>query len=201
MPLARRRGLVAGLALLIGATLAGRAAHAVDAGPIVVGDKNAPVTIIEFASLDCPHCAAFQTEVMPELKKRYLDTGKAKLEFHDFPLHEIAVRAAQLVHCAGPDRAEKFADVIFRQQRSWEVAKDPLAALKQLVKLGGLTDDQINACLSDKALEDAILQSRLDGEQKYQVDSTPTFIIDGKKYAGERSIDELAQIIDPLLPK
>jgi protein-disulfide isomerase len=201
MSFARRRGLVAGLALLIGATLAGRAAHAVDAGPIVLGDKNAPVTIIEYASLDCPHCAAFQTETLPELKKRYIDTGKVKLEFHDFPLHEIAVRAAQIVHCAGPDRAEKFADVIFRQQRSWETAKDPLAGLKQLAKLGGLTDDQINACLADKGLEDAILQSRLEGEQKYQVDSTPTFIVDGKKYAGNRSIDEFAQIIDPLLPK
>jgi protein-disulfide isomerase len=201
MSFARRRGLVAGLALLIGATLAGRAAHAVDAGPIVLGDKSAPVTIIEYASLDCPHCAAFQTETLPELKKRYIDPGKVKLEFHDFPLHEIAVRAAQIVHCAGPDRAEKFADVIFRQQRSWETAKDPLAGLKQLAKLGGLTDDQINACLADKGLEDAILQSRLEGEQKYQVDSTPTFVIDGKKYAGERSIDELAQIIDPLLPK
>lgn len=196
------RRLVAGLAFLGAAVLGAPGARAADApaaGADVIGDPNAPVTIIEYASLGCPHCAAFWTGTLPELKKRYIDTGKAKLEFRDFPLDEVALRAHQIARCAGPERRERYLDVFFRQQAGWARAKDPVAAIRQIGKLGGMSDDQVKACLADKAVEDSILNARLEGEQKYNVNSTPTFVINGKSYAGTRTVDEFGQLIDPLV--
>ncbi len=190
--------LIAGLALLIAAVLIGRGASA-EVAEQVMGDPNAPVTIIEYASLTCPHCAAFHKETLPGLKERYIDTGKVKLSFRDFPLDENAKRAAMLAHCAGPERYFRFLDVFFAQQGSWAVARDPVAALKQLARLGGMSEEAANACLADKSVDDAVLRARLEGQDKYSVRSTPSFIVNGKLYAGERSVEDFAQIIDPLL--
>jgi protein-disulfide isomerase len=192
--------LVTGLAFLIAAVMIGRGAHAQsETAEHILGDPAAPVTIIEYASLTCPHCAAFHKETLPGLKERYIDTGKVKLNFQDFPLDENAVRAAMLTHCAGPERYYRFLDVFFAQQASWANARDPVAAIKQLAKLGGMSEEAINACLSDRSVEDTVLQARLEGQEKHGVRSTPSFIIDGKLYAGNRTVDEFAEIIDPLL--
>jgi protein-disulfide isomerase len=190
--------LVAGLALLIAAVMIGRGARA-EVGEVFLGDPNAPVTIIEYASLTCPHCAAFHKETLPGLKARYIDAGKVKLSFRDFPLDENAVRASMLAHCAGPERYYRFLDVFFAQQASWSGARDPVAALKQLAKLGGMSEEAATTCLADRSIEDAILRARLEGSEKHGVRSTPSFIIDGKLYAGNRTVDEFAEIIDPLL--
>ena len=179
---------------------AGRA-FAVDLGDPAIGDPAAPVTIIEYSSLTCPHCAAFHAKILPELKQRYIDTGKVRLVLRDFPLDATALKAAIVAHCAGPERQPQFVEVFFAQQQNWARAADPVQALKQLAKLGGLGEAQIDACLADKELENAILQARLDGEQKYNINSTPSFIIDGKTVAGEQSVDAFAAMIDPLLPK
>ena len=164
-----------------------------------IGDPDAPVTIIEYSSLSCPHCARFHTEVLPDLKERYIAKGHVRIVFRDFPLTESAVQAAVIAHCAGPDRYAGFLDVLFQTQASWTQADDPLAALKQLGKLGGLGEDQMDACLNDQTMVDGVLQSRLDGQNEYQVQSTPTFVIDGKSYPGTRDIEAFAEIIDPLL--
>lgn len=176
-------------------------AFAVDLGDPAIGDPAAPVTIIEYSSLTCPHCAAFHAKILPELKQRYIDTGKVRLVLRDFPLDATALKAAIVAHCAGPERQPQFVEVFFAQQQNWARAADPVQALKQLAKLGGLGEAQIDACLTDKELENAILQARLDGEQKYEINSTPSFIIDGKTVAGEQSVDAFAAMIDPLLPK
>lgn len=176
-------------------------AFAVDLGDPAIGDPAAPVTIIEYSSLTCPHCAAFHAKILPELKQRYIDTGKVRLVLRDFPLDATALKAAIVAHCAGPERQPQFVEVFFAQQQNWARAADPVQALKQLAKLGGLGEAQIDACLADKELENAILQARLDGEQKYKINSTPSFIIDGKTVAGEQSVDAFAAMIDPLLPK
>jgi protein-disulfide isomerase len=176
-------------------------AFAVDLGDPAIGDPAAPVTIIEYSSLTCPHCAAFHAKILPELKQRYIDTGKVRLVLRDFPLDATALKAAIVAHCAGPERQPQFVEVFFAQQQNWARAADPVQALKQLAKLGGLGEAQIDACLADKELENAILQARLDGEQKYEINSTPSFIIDGKTVAGEQSVDAFAAMIDPLLPK
>jgi protein-disulfide isomerase len=187
--------------VLLVLAVAPRLAHAVDLGEPAIGDPNAPVTIIEYSSLTCPHCAAFHANTLPELKKRYIDTGKVRLVLRDFPLDQMALKAAVIAHCAGPQRQPQFVEVFFAQQASWARAADPEKALRQLAQLGGLGADQIDACLADKALEEAVLQARLEGQEKFKIESTPSFIIDGKTYAGDQSADKFAELIDPLLPQ
>jgi len=203
MPLLARRtalaGFLAGLSLL--GTRAVRAQGSTTPLEASIGDPAAPVTMIEYSSLTCPHCAAFHKEVLPGLKERYFDTGKVRLVLRDFPLDESALRAAMIAHCAGPERYPAFVDVFFAQQQSWARASDPVAALKQLARLGGLGEAEIDACLADKKLEEAVLQARLQGQNQFDIQSTPTFIIDGKAYPGSRSVDEFAAIIDPLLKR
>jgi protein-disulfide isomerase len=165
----------------------------------ILGDPEAPVTIIEYASLTCPHCAQFHTEVLPELKERYIAPGKVRMIYRDFPLDQRALTAAVLAHCAGPDRYFSFLDVLFETQASWARADDDIVALKRLGKLGGLTDQEMDACLADEELSDGILRTRLEGQNEYQIGSTPTFIIDGQAYPGARDIDEFSELIDPLL--
>jgi protein-disulfide isomerase len=195
----RRKAALLGLATACLGLVRARVAGAADMGELVLGDPNAPVTVVEYASLSCDHCGEFHRETLPALKERYIDTGKVKLVFRDFPLEQNALRAAMIARCAGPERRYRFIDVFFKQQEGWSHARDPLAAIKQLAKLGGFSDQQVEACLADKALEDAILYARLDGQQKYGVRSTPTFVINDKIYSGNRSIEEFAAILDPLL--
>ena len=164
-----------------------------------LGDPDAPVTIIEYASLTCPHCADFHTDVLPELKDKYIATGKVRLVYRDFPLDQRALSAAVLAHCAGPDRYFGFLDVLFETQESWARADDHIAALTGLGKLGGLSETQIEQCLADQELSDAILKTRLDAQNQYDIGSTPSFIIDGKTHAGSRSVEEFGELIEPLL--
>jgi protein-disulfide isomerase len=181
------------LPLVVGGT------SAAEPGERVLGDPNAPVTMIEYASLTCPHCAQFHNEVLPDLKERYIETGKVRLIYRDFPLDEAALMAAALAHCAGPDRYFGFLDVLFQTQSGWARADDYLGALKKLGKLGGMSDEQMDQCLSDDELTNGILQTRLDGQNEHQVSSTPTLVINGEVYAGSRSIEGLGAVIDPLL--
>jgi protein-disulfide isomerase len=164
-----------------------------------MGDPDAPVTLIEYASLTCPHCAQFHIEVLPDLKERYISAGKVRLIYRDFPLDQQALTAAALAHCAGPDRYFGFLDVLFETQSSWARADDYLGALKKLGKLGGMSDEQIDQCLADQELMDGIMQTRLDGQNEHQVSSTPTLVVNGEVYPGSRSIEALSEVIDPLL--
>jgi protein-disulfide isomerase len=165
----------------------------------ILGDPDAPVTIIEYASLTCPHCAQFHTEVLPELKERYIDPGKIRLIYRDFPLDQMALTAAALAHCAGPERYFSMLDVLFETQSNWARADNPVTALKRLGKLGGLTEEEMQACLSDQELTDGILQTRLEGQNQYDIGSTPTFVIDGKTYSGSLDVEGFSELLDPLL--
>lgn len=187
------------LALLAGATLplAARAATVEDR---VLGDTDAPVTMIEYSSLTCPHCAAFHADTLPALKERFIDTGQVKLVYRDFPLDESALNAAVVAHCAGPDRYFAFLEAMFSSQQRWARAADPREALIQLAGLGGLSRETVEACLNDDAMVDAVLQSRLSGQENYDVRSTPTFVIDGTIVSGNRSVDEFATVIEAALP-
>jgi protein-disulfide isomerase len=189
--------LLAALALAL-PLLAGRA-EAAAVEERVLGDPAAPVTIIEYASLTCPHCAAFHRETLPALKQRYIEPGKVKLVYRDFPLDQLALAAAVLAHCAGPQRYFAFLDALFSTQQTWARAPDPIASLKQIARLGGLAEDRADACLADRAMQDAVLQSRLDGERQHAINSTPSLVIDGRTYGGGRDIEALAEIIEPML--
>jgi len=165
---------------------------------MVLGKADAPITIIEYASLTCPHCAHFHETVLPTLKTEYIDTGKAKLIFRDFPLDQMAFAGAVLARCGGPEKYYTFLSVLFAQQRQWAGASDPKVALVQIGRLGGISSDQFEKCLQDKPLGDYILNSRLEGNQKLGVNSTPTLIINGKAEAGVPSIDDLRKKLDAL---
>ena len=193
------RGLLAAVALL---GLAGVAmAETPVLGDVPLGNPNAPVTVIEYASLTCPHCAHFNDVTMPEVKKKLIDTGKIQLIYRDFPLDQMAVRAAMLARCGGASSYHGFIDVLFRQQIEWAAAKDPNAALRQIGRLGGISDKAFDACMADKQVEDAVLNSRLQAQQKYQIDSTPSFVIGGKVHAGALSFDEFDKLVEPLIEK
>jgi protein-disulfide isomerase len=160
----------------------------------ILGKADAPVTIIEYASLTCPHCAAFEKDILPKIKSEWIDSGKAKLVFRDFPLDGSALKAALVARCAPPERFYGFIGILFAQQGSWGIAQDPVPGITRIAKLGGMSEDQVQACLKDDALQNKILAGRLEAEQKFQVESTPTFFINGKKVVGAREEDIIAAI-------
>src|SRR5258708_10072083 len=166
----------------------------------ILGKADAPVTIFEYASLTCPHCAAFEKDILPKIKSEWIDTGKAKLVFRDFPLDGSALKAAIVARCAPPERFYGFIGVLFAQQGSWGISPDPVPGITRIAKLGGMSEDQVQACLKDDALPNKILARRLAGEQQYKVESTPTFFINGKKVVGTRP-DEIIDAIKSAAPK
>lgn len=169
----------------------------------VLGNPDAPVTIFDYSSLTCPHCATFHVQTLPKLKDQYLDTGKAKLVFRDFPFDAAALRGAMMARCAPKDRYYAVLDVLFKQQDKWTRAADPIKALAQLGKLAGISQADFDACMANQALADGILKMRMDGEQKYKVDSTPTFVLnDGAgRVDGAQPFEKFAEAIDKLSRK
>ncbi len=165
----------------------------------VLGDPNAPVEIIEYSSLTCPHCASFHTDTLPTIKENYIDTGKARLVMRDFPLNEPAVKAAVVAHCAGDERYFRFLDALFKNQATWAQASDIDAALVQFAKVGGLSEEATRACLADEAMEAAVLESRLEGASEYGVNSTPTFVVNGEVVRGTMGPEEFVELIEDQL--
>lgn len=147
----------------------------------VIGNSEAPITIIEYASLTCPHCASFHAETLPQIKKDWIETGKAKLIYRDYPLDKYAASGAMIARCAPKDKYFVFLNAFYAQQKNWSSAPDPVKVLTQLAGLGGMSKDDVDACLANDALQDGILQMRLEGQMQYDINSTPSFVIDGKK--------------------
>lgn len=166
----------------------------------VLGAEDAPITFLEFASLTCSHCATFHEEVFPVLKREYIDTGKMRFIYYDFPLDPFALRASMLARCAGNKRYFAFLKVLFKQQKSWANSEDPIESLKRIAKLGGMSSDDFRFCLSNKGLERGILQMRLGAEKAFKVESIPTFVINGEKYTGDHSFEALDKVLRKLLP-
>jgi protein-disulfide isomerase len=167
---------------------------AVQPGDRILGKADAPITIIEYASLTCPHCAHFDVAVLPKLKEKWIDTGKAKLVLRDFPLDEPALRAAMVARCAPPERFYPLVDTFFAQQEQW-ATRDYRAALEKLAKLGGIGSKEFTACIADKKLEDQVAQSRLTAAQQLGVDATPTFFVNGKKFEGAPTLEAFDQAL------
>ncbi len=176
------------------------AASATFTGEIVLGKADAPVTIIEYASMTCPHCANFHNKVLPALKEKYIDTGKVKLAFREFPLDGVALRASMLARCGGEAKVVGFIDILFKQQASWATSEDPLGALARVARLGGMSQATFDACLADETLMKQLVQSRQDGSVKYDIKGTPSFIIDGKTHDGDIEIEDFDKLLKPLLP-
>ena len=164
----------------------------------VLGKEDAPVTVIEYASMTCGHCAQFHISTYPEFKKRYIDTGKVRYILREFPLDPLAAGAFMLARCAGKDKFFPLVETLFQQQRNWAVQK-PLEPLFAIARQAGFTQQTFDACLRDQKMLDGIEAVRTRGSDKFKVDSTPTFFINGKVYKGALTINQLAEAIDPLI--
>ena len=161
----------------------------------ILGKADAPITIIEYASMTCPHCARFQMVVLPDIKQKWIDTGKAKLILRDYPLDEEALRAAMIARCAPPDRFYAFVDTFLGSQDKWVRAKDYRAALTRIAGLGGLGPQEVASCLKDSALENEIVKSRLTATKELGVNSTPTFFVNGEKFNGEPTTEQFDKLL------
>jgi protein-disulfide isomerase len=165
---------------------------------IPLGSESAPVTIIEYASMTCPHCAAFEVGIFPKLKEKYIDTGKVRYIMREYPLDRLAAAAFMLARCAGPDKYNPLIETLFQQQQKWAV-REPIPPLLAIAKQAGFTQQSFEACMNDTALLNKIQQVRDRATTKFKVDATPTFYINGEKHSGEISMDELDKIIQPYL--
>ena len=153
----------------------------------MLGKADAPVTIIEYASMTCPHCASFHKTTYPALKTKYIDTGKVRFIFREFPLDELAVAASMLARCAGGDSGKAIAmiDVLFASQDKWAV-RQPIPVLQQIAKQAGFTEKTFDECLKDQTLYNNIMAMRERGTKDYKVESTPTLFVNGKMHEGRR---------------
>jgi protein-disulfide isomerase len=166
---------------------------------IALGKSDAPVTIVEYASMTCSHCAAFHTGTYPQLKSKYIETGKVRFILREFPLDPLATAAFMLARCAGPDKRNAMVDLFFAQQRNWAFTEKPIEALSTLVKQTGMSKENFESCLKDQALYDKINEIRERASEKFGVNATPTFFFNGHKQNGEITPDELDKILEPLL--
>ena len=168
-------------------------------GDVALGPETAKVNIVEYASLTCSHCAAFHKETWPELKKRYIDTGKVRFTLREFPLDPLATAGFMLARCDGNAKYYPVSDLLFDQQRNWAFTDKPLDALRAMMRQAGFSQEKFDACLRDQKLYDAVNAVKNRGVEQFNVDSTPTFFINGQRYPGNMSIDELEKVIKPLL--
>jgi protein-disulfide isomerase len=168
---------------------------------MALGPKDAAVTITEYASMTCPHCAAFNEQVFPKIKKEYIDTGKVRYIFREFPLDIKAAAGSMLSRCIANGDAPKYfavTDMLFRQQNDW-VMKNTTETLTRIGKQAGLTQQQVEACLKDQALLDKIAADQKYANEVLKVNSTPTFFLNGEMIKGETSFEEFDKRIKALL--
>ena len=211
MRITRREFVVSTAAVLAAGALFGSAPLAFAQGPsneelmrpgalpdLVLGKADAPVTIIEYASMTCPHCANFHKTTYPALKSKYIETGKVRFIFREFPLDDLAVAASMLARCAGAEKSMAMIDVLFASQDKW-ATRDPIPALLQIAKQAGFTQASFDTCLKDQKLYNDILAVRERGSKEFKVESTPTLFVNGKLQKGGATIEELDKLIQPLL--
>lgn len=162
----------------------------------VLGDPAAPVTMIEYASFTCPHCAAFHTETLPDIKERFVDTGQLKVVFRDFPLDGVALQAGMLARCVPDDQYFNVVDVLFDTQRQWATAEDPRAALSRIGQMAGLEQSTIDSCLDDREMADRLVALREAGATQYDISSTPSFVIEGETHASALPLEDFVALIE-----
>jgi protein-disulfide isomerase len=169
------------------------------------GDPKAKLTVIEYASLTCPHCADFAQTVWPQVKKTYVDTGKIKFVFRDYPLDQLATAGAMLARCAPGDRGKNMIELMFKKQSEWVRAPQPIEPLKQYALLSGMSAADVDACLKNDALLKVIKDEQNKATNLYKVQATPTFYIGDEKLdglaPGDAGYAQIAKVIDKQLAK
>ena len=167
----------------------------------VVGDKNAPVTIIEYASLSCSHCADFHNNTLDDLIKEYVDTGKARIVFRDFPFNYPALLGSMVLRCIPEDVRYDYMNALFQLQQKWVVRENAKSTqeLYKIMQSGGMTKEEFETCTNNVELENTILQALIAAQNEFNIQSTPSFLINGNLVEGNKSIKEFRQIIDKIL--
>lgn len=168
-------------------------------GDKILGDENAPVTIVEYASMTCGHCASFHKNTYPKLKTDYIDTGKVRFIFREFPLDPVASGGFMLARCAPADKYFDVVDTMFENQRTWAFSDNPYQSMLDFSKQIGFTQESFEECLTNQGLLDAIEAVKNRGAGEFGVNSTPTFFINGEKHSGALSIDEMGKLIEAQL--
>jgi protein-disulfide isomerase len=196
--------ILAAFCVLAPASLASAAeAPAITPEDHVLGKDDAPLTIIEYASPTCSHCAEFDRDTLPQIKQGWVDTGKAKLVFRIFPLNRIDVRVAMVASCIPPDRYFGFIHELYQSQDTWARGSDPVQAVANFGRLAGAGDAKIKSCLADSALENGVVSEAYAAQKNYGVESTPTFFINGNKMNpnGAQPYDVFDQALTAAQPK
>jgi protein-disulfide isomerase len=161
------------------------AAELMAPGPLpdkFLGKADAPITIVEYASMTCPHCMHWFETVLPHIKTNYIDTGKARLIFREFPLDQLAAAVSMLARCAPEDKYFDVVDLYYSKFETWVRSDKPLDAIRNLAKQGGgFTEESFKTCLTDQGLLDKVMGMRTRAADKLKVDATPTFFVNGKK--------------------
>jgi protein-disulfide isomerase len=174
---------------------------------MALGKTDAPVKIVEYMSMTCPHCAHFHNTTFDTIKQKYVDTGKVEFVLREFPFDPRAAAAFMLARC-NPQKPEELATpeqyfpmvaMLFKQQQVWAAADDGRGALLQMSKLAGFTEDSFTKCLTNQKLLDEVNATRERGSKDFGVNATPTFLINGKRYSGDMPVDTLSALIDSLL--
>ena len=167
----------------------------------IVGAENAPITIIEYSSLSCSHCANFHNDTLADLKMEYIDTGKVKLIFRDFPFNYPALLGSMLLQCIPQDVRYDYMNALFQLQSTWVISDNDktIQELYKIMQSGGMTKVEFESCISNKDLEEKILQGVINAQNEFNIRSTPSFLIDGTLVEGNKTIKEFRQIIDKIL--
>ena len=166
-----------------------------------IGDPNAPVTIIEYASMSCSHCANFHNNTLEDLKKEYIDTGQVKFIFRDFPFNYPALAGSMMMRCVSDDIRYDYMNALYKLQKNW-VFRDNAktrAELYKIMQTGGMKQDEFDTCLSNIDLENDLLEEVMNAQRIFSIRSTPSFIINGDLYSGNKTTKEFRQIIDKIL--
>ncbi len=204
--------LVVGLVLTACGDDAGTSANAGDVtnpaleitnplGDITLGDPDAPVTIVEYASFTCGHCAAFHATNLPPLKEKFIDTGKVYYIFREYPLDPVATAASMLTRCVAPEKYLQFADVLFARQQQWAFVADPRTGLADIAKQGGISSAQFEACMTDQTVLDGLREVQRHAQETLKVEATPTIFVNDQKIGGNLPWAQLEEIITNKLPQ
>ncbi|SNY92422.1 Protein-disulfide isomerase [Cohaesibacter sp. ES.047] len=166
---------------------------------VVLGQDDAPITVIEYFSLTCGHCANFHATTFKHVDEKYIKTGKIRFILREFPLDPLAAAGAMLARCAPSGNPEPMISLLLDTQRTWAFSDDPVKQLEIMSKQAGFTQESFKACLTNQKLLDDITAVRERGHEEFKVDSTPTFFVNGEKHVGAMSVEEFDKILEPLL--
>ncbi len=167
----------------------------------VIGNDNAPITIIEYASMSCSHCANFHNNTLPDLKKEYIDTGKVKYVFRDFPYNYPALLGSMVMHCTPTEVRYDYMNALYKLQNKWVVRENVITRqeLYKIMQSGGMSKENFDICLDNIDLENQILQEVIAAQSEFNIRSTPSFLINGDLLEGDKSIKVFRQILDKIL--